>query len=34
LNTNDPSCTKCAERLANAVNSVLRPSGSGIGAIR
>jgi hypothetical protein len=25
LNTNDPNCTKCAERLANAVNSVLRP---------
>jgi hypothetical protein len=25
LNTNDPHCTKCAERLANAVNSVLRP---------
>ena len=24
-NTNDPNCTKCAERLANAVNSVLRP---------
>jgi hypothetical protein len=26
LNTNDPNCTKCAERLAHAVNSVLRPS--------
>ena len=25
LNTNDPNCTKCAERLAHAVNSVLRP---------
>jgi hypothetical protein len=23
--TNDPNCSKCAERLANAVNSVLRP---------
>jgi hypothetical protein len=26
LNTsNDPNCTKCAERLGHAVNSVLRP---------
>jgi len=24
--TNDPNCNKCAERLANAVNSVLRPT--------
>jgi len=23
--TNDPNCTKCAERLDHAVNSVLRP---------
>jgi hypothetical protein len=23
--TNDPNCTKCAERLGHAVNSVLRP---------
>ncbi|HEX7514969.1 MAG TPA: hypothetical protein VF393_05190 [archaeon] len=25
LNTHDPNCTKCAERLANAVNGVLHP---------
>jgi len=25
LNTNDPNCTKCADHLAHAVNSVLRP---------
>ena len=25
LNTNDPNCTKCAERLANAVHGGLRP---------
>jgi hypothetical protein len=24
--TNDPNCNKCAERIANAVNRVLRPS--------
>jgi hypothetical protein len=24
--TNDPNCNKCAERLANALNSVLRPT--------
>jgi len=24
LNTNDPNCTKCAMRLAHAVNSALR----------
>jgi len=24
--TNDPNCTKCAERLAHAVNGVLYPS--------
>ncbi len=23
--TNDPNCNKCAERLANAVQNVLRP---------
>jgi hypothetical protein len=23
--TNDPNCNKCEERLANAVDSVLRP---------
>jgi hypothetical protein len=23
--TNDPNCTKCEERLASAVNSVVRP---------
>ncbi|MGZ4894560.1 MAG: hypothetical protein ACXV29_11070 [Halobacteriota archaeon] len=26
LYTNDPNCTKCAERLANAVNGELRPA--------
>jgi len=26
VNTNDPNCTKCAERLANAVNGMLRPT--------
>jgi len=26
VNTNDPDCTKCAERLANAVNGVLPPT--------
>jgi len=25
VNTNDPNCTKCAERLAHAVNIVLHP---------
>ncbi|MFZ0926348.1 MAG: hypothetical protein WCE82_09730 [Halobacteriota archaeon] len=25
LDTNDPNCTKCAERLFHAVNSVVRP---------
>ncbi|HYC19790.1 MAG TPA: hypothetical protein VEF35_04115 [Candidatus Bathyarchaeia archaeon] len=24
--TNDPNCNKCAERLASAVDSVLRPT--------
>jgi len=24
--TNDPNCNRCVERLANAVNSVLRPT--------
>jgi hypothetical protein len=28
--TNDPNCTKCAERLAHAVNSVLRPGISSV----
>jgi hypothetical protein len=28
LYTNDPNCTKCAERLAHAVNGVLRAPGS------
>lgn len=23
--TNDPNCNKCADRIANAVNDVLRP---------
>ncbi len=26
VNTNDPNCTKCAERLANAVNGIVSPS--------
>jgi hypothetical protein len=26
INANDPNCTKYAERLTNAVNSVLRPT--------
>jgi hypothetical protein len=28
--TNDPNCNKCAERIANAVNSVLRPGRTGL----
>jgi len=28
LNTNNPNCTKCAKRLAHAVNSTLGPQAS------